>query len=184
MQNRRRTVFDERRHAQTVQARTTRDRIRSNTTQCRVRGSRRRQRRRLKTGAARCAPGTPPARACSCPYRPFEAPTEKRPQGDDPMNTNRIIRRCKRKSCGHVWARQYETAPNTRAPFRIDESGKRVFASDSYEWTCPKCNSQCVTGNTVQGFISEHKCGAKCLSAIGPNCECSCGGANHGTNWL
>jgi hypothetical protein len=72
----------------------------------------------------------------------------------------------------------------TRAPFRIDESGKRVFASDSYEWTCPKCNSQCVTGNTVQGFISEHKCGAKCLSAIGPNCECSCGGTNHGTNWL
>jgi len=100
------------------------------------------------------------------------------------MNTNRIIRRCKRKSCGHVWARQYETATNTRAPFRIDESGKRVFASDSYEWTCPKCNSQCVTGNTVQGFISEHKCGAKCLSSIGPNCECSCGGANHGTNWL
>ena len=83
MQNRRRTVFDERRHSQTVQARTTRDRIRSNTTQCRARGSRRRQRRRLKTGAARCAPGTPPARACSCPYRPFEAPTEKRPQGDD-----------------------------------------------------------------------------------------------------
>ena len=137
-----------------------------------------------KTGAARCAPGTPPARACSCPPRPCEALTEKRPQGEAPVKTNRIIRRCKRKSCGHVWARQYETAPNTRAPFRIDESGKRVFASDSYEWTCPKCNSQCVTGNTVQGFISEHKCGAKCLSAIGPNCECSCGGTNHGTNWL
>ena len=100
------------------------------------------------------------------------------------MNTNRIIRRCKRKSCRHVWARQYETAPNTSAPFRIDESGKRVFASDGYEWTCPKCNSQCVTGNTVQGFVSEYKCGAKCLSAIGHNCNCSCGGANHGTNWL
>jgi len=99
-------------------------RIRSKTTQCRARYSRRRQRRRLKQ------------------------------------------------------------EPPTAPPFRIDESGKRVFASDSYEWTCPKCNSQCVTGNTVQGFISEHKCGAKCLSAIGPNCECSCGGANHGTNWL
>ena len=27
---------------------------------------------------------------------------------------------------------------------------------------------------------SLHKCDARCLNATGQNCECSCGGANHG----
>jgi hypothetical protein len=70
MQNR--THPGDRRSVQIVQARTTRDRIRCNTTQCRTRGSRRRQRRRLKQAPPATPPGTPPARACSCPHRPFE----------------------------------------------------------------------------------------------------------------
>jgi hypothetical protein len=60
MQNRTHPGY--RRAVQIVQARTTRDRIRSNTTQCRVRGSRRRQRRRLKQAPPATTPGTPPAR--------------------------------------------------------------------------------------------------------------------------
>lgn len=32
------------------------------------------------------------------------------------------------------------------------------------------------------GTHSEKKCGARCLASTGPSCECSCGGANHGTN--
>ena len=28
---------------------------------------------------------------------------------------------------------------------------------------------------------SNHKCGARCRSATGPNCECACGGRDHGT---
>jgi hypothetical protein len=63
MQNR--THPGDRRAVQIVQARTTRDRIRCNTTQCRTRGSRRRQRRRLK----QAPPATPPAPR---PHRPFE----------------------------------------------------------------------------------------------------------------
>jgi hypothetical protein len=55
MQNR--THPGDRRTVQIVQARTTRDRIRCNTTQCRTRGSRRQQRRRLK----QAPPATPPA---------------------------------------------------------------------------------------------------------------------------
>ena len=27
---------------------------------------------------------------------------------------------------------------------------------------------------------SLHKCGARCMNSTGPNCECSCGGKNHG----
>lgn len=29
---------------------------------------------------------------------------------------------------------------------------------------------------------SMHKCDARCMNARGHNCECSCGGANHGIN--
>lgn len=29
---------------------------------------------------------------------------------------------------------------------------------------------------------SLHKCDARCMNATGHNCECSCGGANHGIN--
>lgn len=29
-------------------------------------------------------------------------------------------------------------------------------------------------------FVETHVCDARCMNAIGPNCECSCGGANHG----
>lgn len=33
----------------------------------------------------------------------------------------------------------------------------------------------------VNGSYSEsHKCDARCMNATGPNCECACGGANHG----
>lgn len=28
-----------------------------------------------------------------------------------------------------------------------------------------------------------HKCDARCINATGPNCNCSCGGENHGRNW-
>lgn len=35
----------------------------------------------------------------------------------------------------------------------------------------------------IDGKISDvHVCDARCLNATGPNCECSCGGANHGKN--
>lgn len=33
----------------------------------------------------------------------------------------------------------------------------------------------------IDGKVSEkHKCDSRCMNATGPNCECSCGGVNHG----
>jgi hypothetical protein len=29
-------------------------------------------------------------------------------------------------------------------------------------------------------YSPRHRCDARCLNAMGPNCECSCGGENHG----
>lgn len=31
-------------------------------------------------------------------------------------------------------------------------------------------------------LVPDHKCDARCTSATGPKCDCSCGGANHGAN--
>lgn len=34
---------------------------------------------------------------------------------------------------------------------------------------------------TVKGrLVPDHKCDSRCTNATGPNCDCSCGGANHG----
>jgi len=46
--------------------------------------------------------------------------------------------------------------------------------------TCPGCRAA-VSLTAVMGAMSEeHVCGARCLASTGPNCECSCGGENHG----
>jgi hypothetical protein len=29
-------------------------------------------------------------------------------------------------------------------------------------------------------YVPERKCGARCLGAVGPACDCQCGGENHG----
>lgn len=35
-------------------------------------------------------------------------------------------------------------------------------------------------GVRVKGRVTDHACNATCLNATGPNCDCSCGGKNHG----
>jgi len=37
-----------------------------------------------------------------------------------------------------------------------------------------------MLGKPIKGTVTDHACNAKCEAATGPNCECSCGGANHG----
>ena len=43
---------------------------------------------------------------------------------------------------------------------------------------CPCGRRACVKAMTVR--ITDHKCGVKCTSALGPVCDCSCGGERHG----
>lgn len=36
----------------------------------------------------------------------------------------------------------------------------------------------------VKGVVNEReRCGAKCMASKGPDCECSCGGSNHGGSY-
>jgi hypothetical protein len=51
---------------------------------------------------------------------------------------------------------------------------------------CPNCQQKLsvALGHPIYGkFVKEVICNSKCTSATGHNCECSCGGKNHGNNW-
>lgn len=47
---------------------------------------------------------------------------------------------------------------------------------------CPKCSAFHKTERRIKysNNPSNHGCDARCMSALGPNCECHCGGKNHG----
>jgi len=50
-------------------------------------------------------------------------------------------------------------------------------------WVCTEHDRFMVTVE-VAGVVREDRaCDGRCLAATGPNCECSCGGANHGAMW-
>lgn len=82
---------------------------------------------------------------------------------------------------------------------RIDSNGKAVpacvwiqscgggkpttYGGDTEMGICATCNKMMDFGQ-LKGYLRpEHKCDARCTSARGHNCECSCGGENHGSDW-
>lgn len=85
----------------------------------------------------------------------------------------------------------------TYQPFRSRTCGRQewirdgeVVESGSYEssrgWPeppsmpCPKCGTR-TYGDAVRGTLRpEIPCSAKCTGAVGPSCDCACGGINHG----
>lgn len=59
--------------------------------------------------------------------------------------------------------------------------GVRILG-DQYSM-CWRCGNPVKT-QPVRGKYSAKKiCNARCLASTGPNCECSCAGANHGKNY-
>lgn len=60
--------------------------------------------------------------------------------------------------------------------FRVETSGRKIEMG--YESTC-ECGKQCKS-DRIKGAVSGHVCDIRCTSATGHNCECQCGGKNHG----
>jgi hypothetical protein len=55
--------------------------------------------------------------------------------------------------------------------------------------TCDACGGQCdymgqVEGNHLVRTALECPCDGRCTGALGPSCDCSCGGENHGSGLL
>jgi hypothetical protein len=55
-----------------------------------------------------------------------------------------------------------------------------VYGGDTEMGICSTCDKMMSYG-VLKAFLNpDHKCDARCTSARGHNCECSCGGVNHG----
>ena len=71
--------------------------------------------------------------------------------------------------------------PACKAHSRI-ESGETVSMWNRRPDVKCECG-RTMTAQLLRGFVNHaHQCGARCLSSKGHVCECSCCGANHGTN--
>jgi len=66
-------------------------------------------------------------------------------------------------------------------PFALDlEPGENNNPKNQY---C-SCGAARMRMSAVQGRVSETKCSSKCTGAVGPSCDCECGGRNHGAGFL
>jgi hypothetical protein len=111
---------------------------------------------------------------------------------DRPMEDSRFLGKC--KGC--------KKPVSMRLPCVVFERRERVYdrvvtrkslsvyvytdAAGAEDWTrsvtC-ECGKS-VTLKRVAGKVApDHRCDARCTSAKGHNCECSCGGLNHGADW-
>jgi len=128
---------------------------------------------------------------------PPPTPEEKH---EKPQTVGRVIFRC--GSCKKRWSVEYDRkvfehqrTKHSRVPgfgertytvrdvqlSRKLADGKVVSWNHDLNQPCPKCGRVgFVNGGAVQGKYSDTPCGAKCLSATGFQCECRCGGQNHG----
>lgn len=70
-------------------------------------------------------------------------------------------------------------------PYRLEDasfapySDPKARATAAYDLLTADWRVEQVTGT----YNPEIKCGAKCRSSKGPQCDCSCGGKNHGAGW-
>lgn len=113
------------------------------------------------------------------------------------QTTFRVIFKCRNKNCKHVWAFDYQAEGRHNGTRELKQGeqevqedrytgGRRIYSVDVMgALRCPCCNINLPKGNRVEGHYSaKHICSAKCMSATGGVCECSCSGANHGANHL
>ena len=50
------------------------------------------------------------------------------------------------------------------------------------DFTCAGCGGHGATFEIIRGTFAEAvKCGPRCRNAVGPSCDCQCGGENHAT---
>ncbi len=69
----------------------------------------------------------------------------------------------------------------TRHPSKRARTFTRPLTGGTVQ-PCPECNAS-TTGNTIVGKRTGSKCDPRCTGAAGFDCECSCGGTNHGSDW-
>jgi hypothetical protein len=76
----------------------------------------------------------------------------------------------------------------------LEQEGKRLGVTTPYTeiykdhnvlfaGSCASCGRMHFATRRIEGSYNvEKKCDARCFNAVGPSCDCSCGGKFHGTN--
>lgn len=102
-----------------------------------------------------------------------------------------VIGRCKVCKSGHrkvmvpVFVRKAEFDNAGHQSFQDIKGGVHRCVHSAFS---DGCFITCECGGRVHLKVLHGKhnaskgCSARCMSATGPNCECSCAGANHGAN--
>lgn len=104
-----------------------------------------------------------------------------------------VIYNC--KSCKVGKRVDYPLGDRNHGFYRIDSGGKRIdaciyiaarrgafveYAGDMENGLCRVCFRAMEYGQLKASLRPEVPCSAICMGARGHNCDCSCGGANHG----
>jgi hypothetical protein len=73
------------------------------------------------------------------------------------------------------------TCPNCKIPFRDEVTEARGNVATL---VCPTdgCGAR-FTGERLSATLTTEDCDPRCMGAVGPICQCACGGANHGGSW-
>lgn len=74
----------------------------------------------------------------------------------------------------------------TRHSYELVEDGtgwKVVGPFDNYLEPTDPCGHAAMSVVPVRGRTTETACNERCEDARRPDCECSCGGLNHGSSW-
>lgn len=117
---------------------------------------------------------------------------------DYSTSTARALIRCTRKGCRTAHTLDFATTLITRAyEGRMAQSREVTRGeyppcpyTDRYDlraillrgFECSACGGSSADFDVIRGTFSESvKCGARCRNAVGPSCECQCGGENHAT---
>lgn len=77
----------------------------------------------------------------------------------------------------------FTTCQNETVQLRnVYHSGRVSAKAADFSGTCPACGGIHNAQRKIERKAnpSNHKCDARCLTAKGFKCECSCGGKNHG----
>jgi hypothetical protein len=81
------------------------------------------------------------------------------------------VLRCTRKSCHQFVA-------------RLDEAEYKRYAWELRPGRCLACHAEVMPTEIYGRYVDTVVCGGKCTGAVGPSCDCSCGGENHGRDSL
>jgi len=71
---------------------------------------------------------------------------------------------------------------------RADGCGRAIAveAGTSHDVTyrdCPNGHGPIALRRVTGTYSARHNCDPRCMFAVGPQCECSCAGANHGCGY-